>query len=150
LASALRATGPKLRLEKGYRYWSADVTPDDTPWEAGLGFCVRLDKADFLGRAALVTQRARGIDRRLVCLTLGGRGAVAVGGEPILHGERTVGRVTSGGFGYTMEAAIAYGYVPTASAEEGTALAVEIFGEAIPARVRSEPLYDPRGMHVRA
>jgi len=139
-----------LRLEKGYRYWSADVTPDDTPWEAGLGFCVRLDKGDFVGRAALVAQQARGLARRLVCLTLSEAGAVPMGGEPIMHGDRTVGHVTSGGFGYTLETPIAYGYVPTASAQPGTLLAVEIFGEAIRAEVRPEPLYDPRGERVRA
>jgi 4-methylaminobutanoate oxidase (formaldehyde-forming) len=138
-----------LRLEKGYRYWSADVTPDDTPWEAGLGFCVRLDKGDFIGRDALLAQRERGLERRLVCLTLGEGGTVPVGGEPIMHGERTVGRVTSGGFGYTVGAPIAYGYVPIASAAAGTVLAVEIFGETLPAEVRNEPLYDGRGERVR-
>ncbi|MGH7333624.1 MAG: glycine cleavage T C-terminal barrel domain-containing protein, partial [Candidatus Rokuibacteriota bacterium] len=135
--------------EKGYRYWSADVTPDDTPWEAGLGFCVRLDKGEFIGRASLLAQRARGLDRRLVCLALRDGRAVAFGGEPILHGHRVVGRTTSGGYGYTVGVPIAYGYVPTRSAGAGTLLAVEAFGEAIPAEVRLEPLYDPRGERVR-
>ncbi len=139
-----------LRLEKGYRYWSADVTPDDTPWEAGLGFCVRLDKGDFIGRAALVAQRARALERRLACLTLLESGAVATGGEPIMRGDRPVGRVTSGGYGYTVGASIAYGYVPIEGAGPGTRLAVEIGGEIVPAEVRGEPPYDPRGDRVKA
>jgi 4-methylaminobutanoate oxidase (formaldehyde-forming) len=139
-----------LRLEKGYRYWSADVTPDDTPWEAGLEFCVKLDKGDFIGRPALVDQRARGIERRLVCLALRSGPAVPLGGEPILDGGRAVGRVTSGGYGYTVGFPVAYGYVPVARSAPGTGLAVEIFGESIPAQVRQEPLYDPRNARVRA
>ncbi len=139
-----------LRLEKGYRYWSAEVTPEYTPYEAGLGFCVKLDKGDFLGRRALVTQKERGLERRLVCLTLAEPAAVALGGEPILHDGRAVGRVTSGGYGYTVGKSIAYGYVPTAVAAAGTSLAVEVFGEVIPALVAKEPLYDPKGEKTRA
>ena len=139
-----------LRLEKGYRYWSAEVTPEYTPYEAGLGFCVKLDKGDFIGRAALVAQRERGIERRLVCLTLGDPLAVAFGGEPILGDGQAVGRVTSGGYGYTVGTSIAYGYVPAAAATPGTALAVEVFGQAVPAVVSEEPLYDPKGEKTRA
>jgi 4-methylaminobutanoate oxidase (formaldehyde-forming) len=138
-----------LRLEKGYRYWSADVTPDDTPWEAGLGFCVKLDKGEFIGRGALVEQRARGVERRLVCLALPAGAAVPVGGEPIVDGPRSVGRVTSGGYGYAVGFPIAYGYVPEMRSAPETGLAVEIFGESVPAQVRQEPLYDPRHTKVK-
>ncbi len=138
-----------LRLEKGYRYWSAEVTPDDTPWEAGLGFCVRLDKGEFLGRAALLEQQARGIGRRLVCLTLADPAAVALGGEPIMRGGATVGRVTSGGYGYTVGKSIAYGYVPAGLSPVDTPLAVEVFGEPVPAVVSREPLYDPQGDKIK-
>ena len=139
-----------LRLEKGYRYWSAEVTPEYTPYEAGLGFCVKLDKGEFIGRRALIAQRERGLPRRLVCLTLADPVAVALGGEPILYKDQPVGRVTSGGYGYTVGKSIAYGYVPTALAATGTALAVEVFGEVIPAEVATEPLYDPKGEKIRA
>jgi 4-methylaminobutanoate oxidase (formaldehyde-forming) len=138
-----------LRLEKGYRYWSADVTPEDTPWEAGLGFCVKLDKGEFVGRAALVDQRTRGVERRLVCLTLADPAAVALGGEPIMSGGDTVARVTSGGYGYSVRKSIAYGYVPAVLAPVGTALAVEVFGEPVPAVIAREPLYDPRGEKIK-
>ena len=138
-----------LRLEKGYRYWSAEVTPEHTPLEAGLGFCVRLDKGDFIGREALVKQKAEGLTSKLVCLTLAEPTVVALGGEPILAEGRTIGRVTSGGYGYTVGASIAYGYVPVTSSTPGTRLAIELFGETVTAIVSREPLYDPRGLKIR-
>jgi glycine cleavage system T protein len=139
-----------LRLEKGYRYWSADITPDDTPYEAGLGFAVRLDKGDFLGRATLVRQRADGVRRKLACLTLGDSLAVAIGGEPVRADSRVVGRVTSGGFGYTVGRSIAYAYLPVELARPGTEVAVEIFGDWIEGAVAREPLWDPAGERVRS
>jgi 4-methylaminobutanoate oxidase (formaldehyde-forming) len=138
-----------LRLEKGYRYWSAELTPERTPWEAGLGFCVKLEKGDFIGREALVRQKAEGLAEKLVCLTLADPASVVIGGEPILGESGTIGRVTSGGYGYTVGASIAYGYVPVASSTAGTRLAVEMFGDAVAATVSREPLYDPKGQRVR-
>jgi glycine cleavage system aminomethyltransferase T len=86
-----------LRLEKGYRVWGADITPEDTPFEAGLGFAVKLDKDDFVGRDALLG--ASEPDRVLRCLTLDDPRAVALGSEPVRVGDELVGRVTSGGYG---------------------------------------------------
>jgi 4-methylaminobutanoate oxidase (formaldehyde-forming) len=149
IAAGYRAID-SLRLEKGYRYWSAELSPEHTPYEAGLGFCVKLDKGEFMGRQALVRQRERGVERRLVCLTLADPAAVALGGEPILDGDRPVGRVTSGGYGYTVEKSVAYGYVPAGRASVGRAMAVEMFGEPVPAVVTAEPLYDPAGARIRA
>ncbi len=148
LAAGYRAID-SLRLEKGYRYWSADLTPEDTPWEAGLGFCVKLDKGDFIGREALLAQRARGIERRLVCLTLTDPHAVVLGGEPILGDGAVLGRVTSGGYGYAVGRSIAYGYLPVASTAAGMPLAVEVFGERVAATVSGEPLYDPGGARIK-
>jgi len=148
LAAGYRAID-SLRLEKGYRYWSADVTPEHTPWEAGLGFCVRLDKGDFIGREALVKQKADGVATKLVCLTLADPASVVIGGEPILAEGRMIGRVTSGGYGYTVGASIAYGYVPVASSAPEARLAIELFGDSVTATVRREPLYDPGGQKVR-
>jgi glycine cleavage system T protein len=139
-----------LRLEKGYRYWSADITPDDTPFEAGLGFAVKLGKGDFLGRETLVRQRAEGVRRKLACLVLADPASVALGGEPVRVGDRVVGRVTSGGFGYTVGLSIAYAYLPAELASPGTAVAVEFFGEWVDGLVAAEPLWDPRGDRVRS
>src|SRR5206468_11376442 len=89
------------RLEKGYRVWGADVTPEETPYEAGLEFAVKVDKGDFLGRDALV--RRREPERRLACLVLDDSRAVALGSEPVRIDGELAGRVTSGGYGYTVE-----------------------------------------------
>jgi 4-methylaminobutanoate oxidase (formaldehyde-forming) len=138
-----------LRLEKGYRYWSADITPDDTPYEAGLGFAVRLGKGDFLGREALTRQQAEGVRRKLACLTLSDPTRVALGGEPVRVADRVVGRVTSGGFGYTVGFSIAYAYLPADLAIPGTPVEVEFFGEWVGGVVAAEPLWDPRGDRIR-
>ncbi len=134
-----------LRLEKGYRVWGADITSDDTPYEAGLGFCVKRDK-EFLGRAALVEEPAR----RLCCLVLDDPRAVALGNEPVRVDGAVAGRVTSGGYGYTVECSIAYAYLPAEHAQPGTEVDVEVFGARVAGAVAEEPLYDPRGERVRA
>ena len=137
-----------LRLEKGYRVWGSDITPEDTPFEAGLGFAVKLDKDDFIGRDALLT--AGEPTRRLACLVLDDPRSVALGSEPVRVDGEIVGRVTSGGYGYTVERSIAYAYLPAASATPGTRVEAEIFGEWIGGAVVEEPLFDPRGERIRA
>lgn len=129
-----------LRLEKGYRAWAADITPDTTPYEAGLGFCVRLSKpCDFLGRAALERMRREGVRQRLSCIVLADPLAVALGGEPVRAGGSVVGRVTSGGYGYTLRKSLAYAYLPAPLAAPGTRVEVDIFGEWVPGEVVQEP-----------
>jgi glycine cleavage system aminomethyltransferase T/glycine/D-amino acid oxidase-like deaminating enzyme len=135
-----------LRLEKGYRVWGADITPDQTPHEAGLGFCVR-DGGGFMGADALGGRDD--VERRLVCLVLDDPRAVALGNEPVALDGEVVGRVTSGGFGYTIGASIAYAYVPTAHAAPDTRVAVDVFGTWVPATVAREPLYDPESARVK-
>ncbi|HWQ15987.1 MAG TPA: FAD-dependent oxidoreductase [Roseiflexaceae bacterium] len=137
-----------LRLEKGYRLWGADIHTDYTPDEAGIGWAVRMDKGDFLGRAAVAAQRAAGIGRKLCCLTLDGPG-VLLGKEPILAGGRPVGYVTSANYGYSVGRFIAYGYLPTEYAALGTKVEVEYFGEHLPATVSAEPLFDPKGARMK-
>jgi 4-methylaminobutanoate oxidase (formaldehyde-forming) len=136
-----------LRLEKGYRVWGADITPEDTPYEAGLGFAVKLDKGGFIGRDALLA--APEPERRLVCLVLEELRAVALGSEPVRIEGALVGRVTSGGYGYTVERSIAYAYVPARQAEAGRPVEVEIFGEWVRGEVAPEPLFDPAGERLR-
>jgi glycine cleavage system T protein len=133
-----------LRLEKGYRVWGSDITPEDTPYQAGLGFAVKLDK-DFLGKDAL-----REPERRLCCLVLSDPRSVALGSEPVRVAGELVGRVTSGGYGYTVERSIAYAYLPSGAAEPGRPVEVEIFGDWVAGEVAAEPLYDPSGERVRA
>lgn len=152
--SGLRAVGYRavdsLRLEKGYRYWSVDITPEYSPYESGQAFCVRLDKGEFLGREALLRQRAGGVTRKLCCLVLADSRTVAIGNEPVFEGDGVVSRVTSGGYGYTVGESIAYAYLPVTLANAGTALAVEVDGERVPATVQREPRYDPTHSRLKA
>ena len=138
-----------LRLEKGYRVWGADITPEVDPYQAGLGFCVKLDKGEFMGRSALVARRDSPASTRLACLVLDDSRSVVLGSEPVRIEGSVVGRVTSGGYGYTVRHSIAYAYVPAACAA-GTAVEVDIFGKWVGGRVAKEPLYDPMGVRVRA
>jgi len=140
-----------LRIEKGYRVWSSDITPEETPYEAGLGFAVRLDKAaDFLGREALVATKAIGPRKRLRCLVLDDPRSVALGNEPVRVGGRIVGRVTSGGYGFAVERSIAYAYLPPDQAAIGTRGEIDIFGQWIGFEVAREPLWDPEGARIRS
>jgi 4-methylaminobutanoate oxidase (formaldehyde-forming) len=138
-----------LRLEKGYRAWAADITPEETPYEAGLGFAVRLDKGDFLGRDALVEARAAGPRKRLRCLVLDDARSVCVGNEPVRVDGRVVGRVTSGGAGYTVGRSIAYAYLP-ADTPIGARGDIDVFGSWVGFEVARDPLFDPTGERIRS
>jgi glycine cleavage system aminomethyltransferase T/glycine/D-amino acid oxidase-like deaminating enzyme len=139
-----------LRLEKGYRVWSSDITPDENPYEAGLGFAVALDKpGGFLGRDALLVAKAAGPRKRLRCLVLDDPGSVCLGNEPVRVDGQVVGRVTSGGYGFAVERSIAYAYLPPTTAI-GSRGDVEVFGEWIGFEVAREPLWDPTGERIRS
>ena len=140
-----------LRLEKGYRVWGADITPDENPYEGGVGFCVKLDKeGSFIGRDALAEAKERGPRSLLRCLVLDDARSVALGNEPVRIEGEIRGRVTTGGYGYTVERSIAYAYLPPDRAEPGTDVEVEIFGTWVPGRVAAEPLFDAKGERIRA
>lgn len=140
-----------LRLEKGYRYWSSDITPAENPLEAGLGFCVRLAKGDFIGREALLHTKRTGLSRRLCTLTVTGptEDLVLYGGEAVYANSRVIGRLRSAGYGYTVARHIGLVYLPLALAEPGTSLEVEAFGERLRATVAPDVLYDPHGIRLR-
>jgi 4-methylaminobutanoate oxidase (formaldehyde-forming) len=144
LAGGYRAID-SLRLEKGYRVWAADITPDETPYEAGLDFCVRKANRDFIGAEALDPQPPK----RLRCIVLDEPHSVALGNEPVQIDGRISGRVTSGGYGYTVQRSIAYAYLPTEVAY-GEAVEIDIFGRWVEGEVVSEPLFDPGGERVRS
>jgi 4-methylaminobutanoate oxidase (formaldehyde-forming) len=138
-----------LRLEKGYRYWSADITPERNPLEAGMGFCVKFDKGDFIGREALLKIKEKGPTEKLCCLTLQDPLAIGLGGEPVKVEGKITGRITSGGYGYTIGKSIAYAYLPAESAKPGVKVSVEIFGDWISGEISSEPLYDPEMKKIK-
>ncbi len=138
-----------LRLEKGYRFWGQDMHTEYNPYEAGLGWAVRLKKGDFLGREALLKIKADGVGRRLCCITLDDPGAVVMGKEPIFSGDTKLGYVTSANYGYSVGRFIVYGYLPVEFAAPGTSVEIEYFGERVAATVTTEPLFDPAGERVK-
>ncbi len=151
LVAAGRSAFGSLRLEKGYRSWGTDMTTEHDPFEAGLGFAVRMDKGDFVGREALERRQAAGQpERRLVALVIGDREAVVMGKEPVEVDGRTVGYVTSAAYGYSVEAPIAYAWVPAGVAEPGRPVTIRYFGEPVPATVAADPLFDPTMSRLRS
>jgi dimethylglycine oxidase len=138
-----RAAFNSLRLEKGYRLWGVDMTTEHDPFEAGVGFAVRMDKGDFVGRDALAARGAP--TRKLTCLTMD---RVVLGKEPVFVDGRAAGYVTSAAYGHTIGAAIAYAWLPAGLAP-GTPVAVEYFGDRLAAMVAAEPLVDPEMARIR-
>ena len=144
-----RSAFNSLRLEKGYRLWGTDMTAEHDPYEAGLGFSVRLDKGEFLGRAAIEGRSQEGASRRLTCLLLDDPRHVVLGKEPVLVDGVPAGYVTSAAHGYTIGRTIAYAWLPAHAAEPGTAVEIEYFGSRLAATVAVEPLVDPQMMRIR-
>jgi glycine cleavage system aminomethyltransferase T len=138
-----------LRIEKGYLYWSGDITPEDNPLEAGLGFCVRLNKPDFIGREALLAIKQKGLRTRMCALTMQAGGNL-YGGESIYTGNRLVDRIRTAAYGHTIGKDIGLVYLPPDLAKAGTTLEVEVLGERITAQVAELPLVDPKGMKIKA
>jgi 4-methylaminobutanoate oxidase (formaldehyde-forming) len=138
-----------LRLEKGYRAWGADLSPDHTPLEAGLEFAVAWDKpVPFLGREALRKLKQAGLTRRLMTFVLQDRGPVLWGGEPILRDGVAVGYTTSGAYGHSVGAAVALGYVKVVPGADTASLStgryeIDIAGECYPATAYRRAPYDP-------
>ncbi|GII93451.1 GcvT family protein [Sinosporangium siamense] len=132
-----------MRLEKGYRVWGLDITPETTPVEAGLAFAVHLGK-DFIGRSALGPAA-----RDLRCLVLADPDLVCLGGEPVRVGGVPTSRVTSGGYGHRVDMSIAYAYLPTEVAAEAQ-VEVGVSGTWVKADIVGEPLYDPGHRRVRS
>jgi dimethylglycine dehydrogenase len=138
-----------LRLEKSFGNWAREFRPIYGPYEAGLGRFVHLDKVDFIGRAAAAAEKASGGVRKLITLAVDAQDADAIGDEPIWHGDKVVGWVTSGGYGHTVGKSIALGYVDNVVAGEMNGFAVELMGERRPAVRSAEALFDPKGLRMR-
>ena len=144
-----------LRIEKAYRHWSHDITDEDTPLEAGLGFAVKFDKAGgFIGRDALLAQQASGVGKRLLQFRLQAPEPLLYHDEPIWRDDRLVGHITSGAYGHSLGACIGLGYVPI---EKGTEPAevlnsefeIEVAGVRVPSDASLRPLYDPNNERIR-
>ena len=143
--AAGRGAFTSLRLEKGYRSFGTDMTFEHDPWEAGLGFAVKLGKDGFVGRDAVLRRRET-VRRRLTCLTLD---EVVLGNEPVYRDGAPVGYVTSAAYGHTVGTAIAYAWLPAELSTPGRALEIGWFDRRLPAVVAEEPLFDPAGSRMR-
>jgi 4-methylaminobutanoate oxidase (formaldehyde-forming) len=146
-----------LRLEKGYRAWGRELTPDDTPWQAGLGWAVKLDKpGGFIGHKALAAAKARPLSRRLVSVMLDDPEPLLWGGEALLRDGRPVGDLTSAAYGHTVGASLGLGYVKR---EDGQGIdeawltagrfEVDLAGKRLKARPSLRPPYDPAGVRIK-
>ena len=132
-----------LRLEKGYRAWGRELTPDDTPFQAGLGWAVKLDKpGGFIGHKALLEAKAKPLARRLVSVVLDDREPLLWGGEALLRDGKPVGDLTSAGYGHTVGASVGLGYVQR---EDGAAIdAAWLDGRQVRGRPRRHAASRPR------
>ncbi len=139
-----------MRLEKSFGTWAREYRPIYGPVEAGLGRFVAWDKPDFVGRAAALEARASGGALRLCAFRVDAGDADAIGDEPIWHGGKPLGWVTSGGFGHSVGTSLALGYVPREVAAEIDGFEVEIIGERRRATRLPEPAFDPKGARMRA
>jgi 4-methylaminobutanoate oxidase (formaldehyde-forming) len=145
-----------LRIEKGYRAWGRELTPDTNPFEAGLSFACKLDKEiPFRGRDALLKLRAEPLTRRMVVLTVDGADRMLWGGEAILRDGKPVGFVSSAAFGHTLGCPVAMGYVNNPEGVADAAYlnsgryAIDVAGELLPATVHLKAPYDPRSERVK-
>ena len=136
-----------LRLEKGYLAWGTEINTETTPYEAGLGFAVSQKKDKFIGKGELLTHSNP--TRSLVVITFEDLKRVPLGNEPIRCNGEIIGRMKSGGQGYTIAQGIGYAYLPIQFTSPGASLEVEFFGEWHLGVVKSSPLFDPEGLRIK-
>ena len=145
-----------LRIEKAYRHWGHDITDEDTPLEAGLGFAVKLDKrGGFIGREALLRQRSSGVRKRLVQFKLESPDPLLYHNEPIWQGGALVGFVRSGMYAHSLGAAVGLGYVTVPAGGAGGPIGandyeIEVAGVRHAATASLRPLYDPKNERIKS
>ena len=156
LAHAGAYASNTLRMEKGFRAWGHDITPVETPLEAGLGFAVRFDKrVPFVGRDALLRQRDDGVRKRLVVFTMDETEHWPIVREPVRREGEVVGHLTSSGYGYSIGKMVSMGFVRNggepveADFVHTGAWDIEIAGERVPAQASLAAPYDPKGARMR-
>jgi 4-methylaminobutanoate oxidase (formaldehyde-forming) len=141
------------RIEKAYRHFGHDITDEDHVLEAGLGFAVKTDKGDFIGREAVLRRREAGLMRRLVQFRLHDPEPMLYHNEAIVRDGRIVGPITSGNYGHHLGGAVGLGYVPCAGETAGEVLEsdyqIEVAGRRFAAKASLVPMYDPKSERVR-
>lgn len=139
-----------MRLEKSYRHWKADLITEFDPFESGLNRFVKMDKGDFIGKAALLAKEGQPPRRQFVNLSVDCDIAAAHAGDSICVDGKVIGSVTSAGYGYRVGKNLVFGFIDPAYAHEGATMDVEIIGQPYPATVVAESLFDPKNERVRA
>ena len=143
-----------LRLEKGYKHWGADITPDDTPFEAGLGFCVKLEKGTFIGKDALARQKETGLTKKLVMFSIEDSQPLVYHDEPIYRDGELVSENTHGAYSHVLGCSIGMCYLKNpAGIEDGWIQSrkyeINVAGKLFPIKIHLEPVYDPKSKNVR-
>jgi dimethylglycine dehydrogenase len=141
-----------LRIEKSYRMWGSDLTPDYSPFEAGLDRFVRMNKGEFTGKSALEAQLAKGVPHRFVTFEVHDViDADPLGNEPLFDTEgNIIGRATAGYYGHALEKSLGLGYIRPEHAQVGSKIQIEILGERRHATVLVDSPYDPENKDLRA
>ena len=141
-----------LRLEKGYRSLGSDIHTNSNPYEAGLGFTVKLKKQqNFIGKEALTKLKQEPLKKKLCCMVMEDSEGMALGKEPIYDkNSKPIGYVTSTNYGYFVDKHILYGYLPSSHSTEGTKLEIDYFGKRYPVMVTKEPLLDPENIRLKS
>jgi 4-methylaminobutanoate oxidase (formaldehyde-forming) len=141
------------RIEKAFRHFGHDITDEDHVLEAGLGFAVKTDKGDFIGRDAVLRKKQSGLDRRMVQFRLTEPEPLLFHNEAVVRDGKIVGTVTSGNYGHFLGGAIGLGYVPAKGESAADVLAsayeIEIAGRRVKAQASLAPMYDPKAERVR-
>ena len=141
------------RIEKGFRHFGHDITCEDHVLEAGLGFAVKTDKPDFIGRDAVLRKKDAGLDNRMVQFKLTDPDPLLYHNEPVIRDGAVVGYLSSGAYGHALGAAIGLGYVPCHGETAADVLAskyqIEVAGTRVDAEVSLKPMYDPKSKRVK-
>jgi 4-methylaminobutanoate oxidase (formaldehyde-forming) len=141
------------RIEKGFRHFGHDITPEDNVIDAGLGFAVDLSKDDFIGKSAVAERKESGPKSRMVQFLLNDPEPLLYHNEPILRDGQIVGYLSSGNYGHTLGAAVGMGYVPCPGETAADVLAsryeIDVMGTRITATASLKPLYDPKSDRVK-
>jgi len=149
LIAAGRGAFNSMRLEKGYRSYGTDMNSEHNPHEAGLAFAVRKG-GGYIGAEAFQSIDTTRLSKRLVCLVLDNPEQVVLGKEPVMHGGRVIGYVTSAYFGHTIGSPLAYAWVPVEFSQPGTALTIRYFDKDYSATVGNDPQFDPQMTRLKS
>jgi dimethylglycine dehydrogenase len=139
-----------LRMEKSYRGWGSELTSEVDMFEASMERFIRLDKDDFIGKAASLARRQQGQRMKLVTLEVANTDSDCMGNEPVYSGGKLVGITTSGAFGHAVKKSLALAYVPPELATDGTELDVMVFTGMRKARIIADSIWDPANTRIRA